>query len=119
MAKIISIPNPQDKYLWGFIEPNITKYMKLDKLTIKEKEELIMDKAQLQSELSLVKQIVSSGDYSVVLVKSDRNGEVPLNFTACHNSTNDGYHRNLASIAAMTIKASIEARLQFLKSLDV
>ena len=93
--------------------------MKSDNLTIKEKEKLIIEKAQLHSELSLVKQIVSSGDYSLVLVKSDRNGEVPLNFTACQNSTNDEYHRNLASLAAMSIQTNIECRLQVLESMGV
>lgn len=93
--------------------------MKSYNLTIEEKEKLLMEKAKLQGELSLVKQIVSSGDYSVVLVKSERNGEIPLNFTACQNSTNDEYHRNLASIVAMTIQTSIESRIQFLNSIGV
>lgn len=93
--------------------------MKSDKLTIKEKEKLIIEKAQLQSELSLVKNILSFGDYSVVLVKSDRNGEVPLNLTASNNSTNDEFHRNLASIAAMSIQTTIENRLQVLESMGV
>ena len=93
--------------------------MKADNITIEEKEKLLVEKSKLQSELSLVKQIVSSGDYSVVLIKSDRNGEVPLNFTACQKHTNDEYHRNLASIAAMSIQTNIEARLQVLESMGV
>ena len=93
--------------------------MKVDKLTIEEKEKLLMEKSKLQGELSLVKDIVSFGGYSVVLVKSDRNGEVPLNFKACQNSANDEFHRNLASIAAMSIQNNIEARLQVLESMGV
>lgn len=93
--------------------------MKTDKLTIEEKEKILMEKANLQVELSLVKQIVSSGDYSVVLVKSDGNGEVPLNFKACQNSTNDVFHSNLASFAAMSIQTNIECRLQVLESMGV
>lgn len=93
--------------------------MKVDKLTIEEKEKLLMEKSKLQCELSLVKDIVSFGGYSVVLVKSDRNGEVPLNFKACQNSANDEFHRNLASIAAMSIQTNIEARLQVLESMCV
>ena len=93
--------------------------MKVDNLTIEEKEKLLMEKANLQGELSLVKDIVSFGVYSVVLVKSDRNGEVPLNFKACQNSANDEFHRNLASIAAMSIQTNIEARLQVLESMGV
>lgn len=93
--------------------------MKVDNLTIEEKEKLLMEKAKLQGELSLVKGIVSFGGYSVVLVNSDRNGEVPLNFKACQNSANDEFHRNLASIVAMTIQTSIESRLQFLNSIGV
>ena len=92
--------------------------MKVDNLTIEEKEKLLMEKAKLQGELSLVKDIVSFGGYSVVLVKSDRNGEVPLNFKACQNSANDEFHRNLASIAAMSIQTNIESRLQLLNSID-
>ena len=91
--------------------------MKVDKLTIEEKEKLLMEKSKLQCELSLVKDIVSFGGYSVVLVKSDRNGEVPLNFKACQNSANDEFHRNLASLAAMSIQINIEARLQVLESI--
>ena len=91
--------------------------MKVDKLTIEEKEKLLMEKSKLQGELSLVKDIVSLGGYSVVLVKSDRNGEVPLNFKACHNSANDEFHRNLASLAAMSIQTNIEARLQVIESM--
>ena len=93
--------------------------MKVDKLTIEENEKLLMEKSKLQGELSLVKDIVSFGGYSVVLVKSDRNGEVPLNFKACQNSANDEFHRNLASIAAMSIQNSIEARLHVLESMGV
>lgn len=93
--------------------------MKVDKLTIEEKEKLLIEKSKLQGELSLVKDIVSFGGYSVVLVKSDRNGEVPLNFKACHNSANDEFHRNLASLAAMSIQTNIEARLHVLESMGV
>lgn len=93
--------------------------MKVDKLTIEEKEKLLIEKSKLQGELSLVKDIVSFGGYSVVLVKSDRNGEVPLNFKACHNSANDEFHRNLASLAAMSIQTNIEARLHVLESIVV
>lgn len=93
--------------------------MKVDKLKIEEKEKLLMEKSKLQGELSLVKDIVSSGVYSVVLVKSDRNGEVPLNFKACQNSANDEFHRNLASLAAMIIQTKIEARLQVLERMGV
>ena len=93
--------------------------MKVDKLTIEEKEKLLIEKSKLQGELSLVKDIVSFGGYSVVLVKSDRNGEVPLNFKACQNSANDEFHRNLASIAAMIIQTKIEARLQVIESMVV
>ena len=64
-----------------------------------------------------MKDIVSFGGYSVVLVKSDRNGEVPIKFKACQNSTNDEFHRNLASIAAMSIQTNIEARLQVIESM--
>ena len=91
--------------------------MKVDKLTIEEKKKLLMEKAKLQGELSLVKDIVSFGGYSVVLVKSDRNGEVPINFKACQNSANDDFHRNLASLAAMIIQTNIEARLQVIESM--
>lgn len=93
--------------------------MKVDKLTIEEKEKLLIEKSKLQGELSLVKDIVSFGGYSVVLVKSDRNGEVPINFNACQNSANDEFHRNLASIAAMSIQNNIEARLQVLESMGL
>ena len=93
--------------------------MKVDKLTIEEKEKLLMEKSKLQGELSLVKDIVSLGGYSVVLVKSDRNGEVPLNFKACQNSANDEFHRNLASLAAMSIQTNIEARLHVIESIVV
>lgn len=93
------------------------RVMKLDKLTIEEKENLLIEKSKLQGELSLVKDIVSFGGYSVVLVKSDRNGEVPLNFKACQNSANDEFHRNLASIAAMSIQTNIEARLKVIESI--
>ena len=93
--------------------------MKVDKLTIEEKEKLLMEKSKLHGELSLVKDIVSFGGYSVVLVKSDRNGEVPLNFKACQNSANDEFHRNLASLAAMSIQTNIEDRLQVLESMGV
>ena len=96
-----------------------TLIMKADNITIEEKKKLLMEKAKLQGELSLVKDIVSFGGYSVVLVKSDRNGEVPLNFKACQNSSNDEFHRNLASIAAMSIQTEIESRLQFLESIGV
>ena len=95
------------------------RVMKVDKLTIEENEKLLMEKSKLQVELSLVKDIVSFGGYSVVLVKSDRNGEVPLNFKACQNSANDEFHRNLASLAAMSIQTNIEARLQVLESICV
>ena len=95
------------------------RVMKVDKLTIEEKEKLLMEKAKLQGELSLVKDIVSFGGYSVVLVKSDRNGEVPLNFKACQNSANDEFHRNLASLAAMSIQTNIESRLQVLENMGV
>ena len=93
--------------------------MKENNITIEEKKNLLMEKAKLQGELSLVKDIVSFGGYSVVLVKSDRNGEVPLNFKACHNSANDEFHCNLASLAAMSIQTNIEARLQVLESMVV
>lgn len=93
--------------------------MKVDKLTIEEKEKILMEKSKLQGELSLVKDIVSLGGYSVVLVKSDRNGEVPLNFKACQNSANDEFHRNLASLAAMIIQTKIEARLRVLERMGV
>ena len=93
------------------------RVMKVDKLTIEEKKKLLMEKAKLQGELSLVKDIVSFGGYSVVLVKSDRNGEVPINFKACQNSANDDFHRNLASLAAMIIQTNIEARLQVIESM--
>ena len=93
--------------------------MKVDKLTIEEKKKLLMEKAKLQGELSLLKDIVSFGGYSVVLVKSDRNGEVPLNFKACQNSTNDEFHRNLASLTAMSIQTEIESRLQVIESMGV
>ena len=93
--------------------------MKVDKLTIEENEKLLIEKAKLQGELSLVKDIVSFGGYSVVLVKSDRNGEVPINFKACQNSSNDEFHSNLASLAAMSIQTNIEARLQVLESIVV
>lgn len=93
--------------------------MKVDKLTIEEKENLLMEKSKLQGELSLVKDIVSFGGYSVILVKSDRNGEVPLNFKACQNSANDEFHRNIASIAAMIIQTKIEARLKVLERMGV
>ena len=92
--------------------------MKADNITIEEKKKLLIEKAKLQCELSLVKDIVSFGGYSVILVKSDRNGEVPLNFKACQNSANDEFHRNLASIAAMSIQTNIESRLQLLNSID-
>lgn len=91
--------------------------MKANNITIEEKEKLLMEKSKLKVELSLVKDIVSFGGYSVVLVKSDRNGEVPLNFKACQNSANDEFHRNLASLAAMSIQANIEARLQSIESM--
>ena len=93
--------------------------MKVDKLTIEEKKKLLIEKAKLQGELSLVKDIVSFGGYSVVLVKSDRNGEVPLNFKACQNSANDEFHRNLASLTAMSIQTEIESRLQVIESIGV
>ena len=93
--------------------------MKSDNITIEEKKKLLIEKAKLQGELSLVKDIVSFGGYSVVLVKSDRNGEVPLNFKACQNSANDEFHRNLASIAAMSIQTSIEDRLHVLERIGV
>ena len=93
--------------------------MKADNITIEEKENLLMEKSKLQGELSLVKDIVSFGGYSVVLVKSDRNGEVPLNFKACQNSTNDEFHRNLASLTAMSIQTEIESRLQVLERIGV
>ena len=93
--------------------------MKADNITIEEKKKLLMEKAKLQGELSLVKDIVSFGGYSVVLVKSDRNGEVPLNFKACQNSANDEFHRNLASITAMGIQTEIESRLQVIESMGV
>ena len=95
------------------------KVMKVDKLTIEEKKKLLMERSKLQVELSLVKHIVSFGGYSVVLVKSDRNGEVPINFKACQNSSNDEFHRNLASLAAMSIQTNIESRLQVLESISV
>ena len=95
------------------------RVMKVDKLTIEEKKKLLIEKAKLQGELSLVKDIVSFGGYSVVLVKSDRNGEVPLNFKACQNSANDEFHRNLASLAAMSIQTNIEARLHVIESIVV
>ena len=94
-----------------------TLVMKADNITIEEKKKLLIEKAKLQCELSLVKDIVSFGGYSVVLVKSDRNGEVPLNFKACQNSTNDEFHRNLASLTAMSIQTSIESRLQVIESI--
>ena len=56
---------------------------------------------------------------SVVLAKSDRNGEVPLNFKACQNSSNDEFHRNLASLTAMSIQTEIESRLQVIESMGV
>lgn len=93
--------------------------MKADNITIEEKKKLLNEKAQLKEELSLVKDIVSFGGYSVVLVKSDRNGEVPLNFKACQNSANDEFHRNLARLAAMSIQTNIEYRLQVLESMGV
>ena len=93
--------------------------MKADNITIEEKKKLLMEKAKLQGELSLVKDIVSFGGYSVVLVKSDRNGEVPIKFKACQNSANDEFHRNLASIAAMSIQTNIEARLHVLERIGV
>ena len=93
--------------------------MKVDKLTIEEKEKLLMEKSKLQGELSLVKDIISFGGYSVLLVNSDRNGEVPLIFKAYQNSANDEFHRNLASLAAMSIQTNIEARLQVLESMGV
>ena len=93
--------------------------MKEDNITIEEKKKLLIEKAKLQGELSLVKDIVSFGGYSVVLVKSDRNGEVPLNFKACQNYTNDEFHRNLASLTAMSIQTEIESRLQVLESISV
>ena len=93
--------------------------MKANNITIEEKKKLLIEKAKIQGELSIVKDIVSFGGYSVVLVKSDRNGEVPLNFKACQNSANDEFHRNLASIAAMSIQTNIEARLQVLESMGV
>ena len=88
-------------------------------ITIEEKKKLLIEKAKLQGELSLVKDIVSFGGYSVVLVKSDRNGEVPLNFKACQNSANDEFHRNLASLTAMSIQTEIESRLQVIESMCV
>ena len=91
--------------------------MKVDNLTIEEKEKLLMEKSKLQRELSLVKDIVSFGGYSVLLVNSDRNGEVPLIFKAYQNSANDEFHRNLASLAAMSIQTNIEARLQVIESM--
>ena len=93
--------------------------MKANNITIEEKKKLLIEKAKLQVELSLVKDIVSFGGYSVVLVKSDRNGEVPIKFKACQNSANDEFHRNLASIAAMSIQTNIEARLHVLERLGV
>ena len=76
-----------------------------------------MEKSKLQGELSLVKDIVSFGGYSLLLVKSDRNGEVPLIFKTYHNYANDEFHRNLASLAAMSIQTNIEARLQVIESM--
>ena len=96
-----------------------TLVMKADNITIEEKKKLLIEKAKLQCELSLVKDIVSFGGYSVVLVKSDRNGEVPLNFKACQNSANDEFHRNLASITAMSIQTEIESRLQVIERIGV
>ena len=93
--------------------------MKADNITIEEKKKLLIEKAKLQVELSLVKDIVSFGGYSVVLVKSDSNGEVPLNFKACQNPANDEFHRNLASLAAMSIQTEIESRLQVIESMGV
>lgn len=93
--------------------------MKADNITIEEKKKLLIEKAKLQGELSLVKDIVSFGGYSVILVKSDRNGEVPLNFKACHNSANDEFHSNLASLTAMSIQTNIESRLKVLESIGV
>ena len=93
--------------------------MKANNITIEEKKKLLIEKAKLQGELSLVKDIVSFGGYSVVLVKSDRNGEVPLNFKACQNSANDEFHRNLASITAMSIQTEIESRLQVIERIGV
>ena len=96
-----------------------TLVMEADNITIEEKKKLLIEKAKLQGELSLVKDIVSFGGYSVVLVKSDLNGEVPLNFKACQNSANDEFHRNLASLTAMSIQTEIESRLQVLESMGV
>ena len=96
-----------------------TLVMKADNITIEEKKKLLIEKAKLQCELSLVKDIVSFGGYSVVLVKSDRNGEVPLNFKACQNSANDEFHRNLASLTAMSIQTEIESRLQVIERIGV
>ena len=93
--------------------------MKADNITIEEKKKILIEKAKLQGELSLVKDIVSFGGYSVVLVKSDRNGEVPLNFKACQNSANDEFHRNLANLTAMSIQTEIESRLQVIESMGV
>lgn len=91
--------------------------MKANNITIEEKEKLLMEKSKLQGELLLVKDIVSFGGYSLLLVKSDRNGEVPLIFKAYHNSANDEFHRNLASLAAMSIQTNIESRLQAIESM--
>ena len=91
--------------------------MKADNITIEEKEKLLMEKSKLQGELLLVKDIVSFGGYSVLLVNIDRNGEVPLIFKAYQNSANDEFHRNLASLAAMSIQTNIEARLQVIESM--
>ena len=91
--------------------------MKADNITIEEKENLLMEKSKLQGELSLVKDIVSFGGYSVLLVNIDSNGEVPLIFKAYQNSANDEFHRNLASLAAMSIQTSIESRLQVIESM--
>ena len=93
--------------------------MKADNITIEEKKKLLIEKAKLKCELSLVKDIVSFGGYSVILVKSDRNGEVPLNFKACQNSANDEFHRNLASLTAMSIQTEIESRLQVIESMGL
>ena len=91
--------------------------MKADNITIEEEKNLIIEKLKLQGELSLVKDIVSFGGYSVLLVNIDRNGEVPLIFKAYQNSANDEFHRNLASLAAMSIQTEIESRLQVIESM--